>query len=125
MVIGIYCRFSVESSIKNQTKDSLTHQKEEGIKFCNKNGYEYKVYEDVDSRDVSFLDRKNGNRLLNDIEDKIIDGVWILREDRIGELSSAVEFKTILMKYSIKYFVLDIIIKDNVLFNQNSYVYLL
>ena len=107
MVIGIYCRFSVESSIKHQTKDSLTHQKEEGIKFCNKNGYEYKVYEDVDSRDVSFLDRKNGNRLLNDIEDKIIDGVWILREDRIGELSSAVEFKTILMKYSVKYFVLD------------------
>lgn len=105
MRVAIYCRFSVESSIKDQTKDSLTHQKEEGIKFCNKNGYEYKIFEDVDSRDVSFLDRKSGNRLLDDIEDKIIDGVWVLREDRIGELGSAIEFKTILMKYSIKYFV--------------------
>ena len=107
MKVAIYCRFSVESSIKDQTKDSLTHQKEEGIKFCNKNGYEYKIFEDVDGRDVSFLDRKSGNRLLNDIEDKIIDGVWVLREDRIGELSSAIGFKTILMRYSIKYFVDD------------------
>ena len=107
MRVAIYCRFSVESSIKDQTKDSLTHQKEEGIKFCNKNGYEYKIFEDVDGRDVSFLDRKSGNRLLNDIEDKIIDGVWVLREDRIGELSSAIGFKTILMRYSIKYFVDD------------------
>ena len=105
MKVGIYCRFSVESTDKNQYESSLEYQKTKGIEYCEKNGYDYKIYEDIEGRDVSFYKRRSGKFLMNDIEDGIIGGVWVLREDRIGELTSAVEFKTTLIKYNVKYFI--------------------
>ncbi len=105
MRIGIYSRFSVESNDEHQHQSSLENQKNEGIEFCKKHNYSYKVYSDINSRDILFDDRENGRLLIDDIVNKEIDGVWVLREDRIGEFNSSVPFKVILKKHNCKYFV--------------------
>jgi site-specific DNA recombinase len=44
MKVAIYCRVSSEEQASKGV--SLRDQKERGIEFCEKNGYEYEVFEE-------------------------------------------------------------------------------
>ena len=81
--LGIYVRTSVD---KENT--SIQQQKNEGLKFCKKNKFEYQIYEDVGKSGFD-IDKKEPfknlsglKNLLNDIEKKIIDKVWVWEHSR-------------------------------------------
>ena len=44
MKVGIYCRISSDSQSNNT---SIQYQKEEGMKFCLDNGFEYEIYSET------------------------------------------------------------------------------
>mgnify|MGYP003678248984 CR=1 FL=1 len=74
MVVGVYCRFSSDSN-KNQSNESISHQRSNGIDFCNRNGYTYRIYEDVISGGRLMEDRDGGSRLISDLQNNSIDGI--------------------------------------------------
>ena len=102
--MGIYVRTSIE---KENT--SIGQQKELGIKFCRKNKYDYQVYEDIgksgykiEDENDPFKNRQGLLKLITDIENKIIDKVWVYEHSRLSrnEYSSFVLFR-IFEKYNI------------------------
>jgi len=81
--LGIYVRTSVD---KENT--SIEQQKNEGIKFCKKNKFEYQIYEDVGKSGFD-IDKNNPfknlsglKNLIDDIEKKLIDKVWVWEHSR-------------------------------------------
>jgi DNA invertase Pin-like site-specific DNA recombinase len=85
-IMGIYVRTSIE---KEDT--SIDQQKQIGIQFCKKNKFEYQIYEDVgksgykiDDDNNPFENRPGFKKLLQDIEDKIIDKVWVFEHSRLS-----------------------------------------
>ena len=82
MKIGIYCRVSTE---EQKTKGiSIIDQEERGKKFCNKNDYEYEVFNDAGlSGELSPEERPELNRLIEMIYLKEIQGIFIVDFDRI------------------------------------------
>jgi DNA invertase Pin-like site-specific DNA recombinase len=56
--IGIYCRVS---SLKQTENTSLKNQKDNGIKFCKNNGYEYEIFSETVSGGKEFSDRNMFN----------------------------------------------------------------
>ena len=85
-IAGIYVRTSVD---KENT--SIDQQKELGVKFCKKNRFQYQIYEDIGKSGFEVEDEKNPfknrqgmKRLLNDIENKIVDKVWVYENSRLS-----------------------------------------
>ena len=105
MVIGIYCRFSkVVDDIQSQS--SLQHQLNNGKKYCEDNGFDYRVYSETISGGIKMDDRVEGSRLINDIELGVIDGVWVDKEDRLyRDFDETIIFKMLLKKHKIKYYI--------------------
>ncbi|NVK75892.1 MAG: recombinase family protein, partial [Oceanospirillaceae bacterium] len=105
MVIGIYCRFSKQID-DIQSQSSLKHQLSNGKKFCEEMGYDYRVYSETVSGGIEMSDRNEGKKLIDDIENGIIDGVWVDKEDRLyRNFDESIIFKIILKKNQIKYFI--------------------
>ena len=104
MVIGIYCRFS-KNIDDEQSQSSLQHQINNGKEFCDKRGYKYIVYSETISGKTEMSKRKEGNKLLNDIECGNVNGVWVDKEDRLyRNFEESIMFKVMLKKHNIKYF---------------------
>jgi DNA invertase Pin-like site-specific DNA recombinase len=105
-MLGIYCRTSVE---KDNT--SIEQQQELGIKFCNSNNFEYKVYVDEgksgfkisDDPVNPFSNRPSFTTLINDIKRKKITQVWVFDHTRLSrnQYASAIIFN-IFKKFKIK-----------------------
>ena len=107
MIIGIYCRFSKETD-NTQSQLSLQNQKDNGIKFCERNGYDYIIYSERISGNKELNERDEGKKLLEDIDDKKIDGVWVDKDDRLyRNFEESILFKLKLNKNKIKYYVSD------------------
>ena len=84
--IGIYVRTSVD---KENT--SIEQQIELGKKFCKKNKFDFEVYEDVGKSGFKIVDEKEPfknrpgmTKLIEDIENKNIDKVWVHSFSRLG-----------------------------------------
>jgi len=84
-VCGIYARTSIETD-----GTSIEQQIELGIKFCKANDFEYQVYQDAGKSGYKIYDdedpfkhRPAFTKLLSDIEDKIIDKIWVFEYSRL------------------------------------------
>jgi DNA invertase Pin-like site-specific DNA recombinase len=84
--IGIYVRTSID---KENT--SIDQQKKLGIQFSKKNKLEYQIYEDIgksgfkiEDEENPFKNRSGLTKLINDIENKIIDKVWVFEHSRLS-----------------------------------------
>ena len=76
-VLGVYCRIS-----NKRDNYSLGEQKRMGIEVCEKNGYDYKVYEEVKSGTKGIVGRRLFKEMMNLVEDGKLDGVVIYNVDR-------------------------------------------
>jgi len=82
---GIYVRTSIEKE-----NYSIEQQKKFGINFCKKNKFTYQVYEDIGKsgykidEDDPFKNRSGLTKLINDIENKIVDKVWVFEHSRLS-----------------------------------------
>jgi DNA invertase Pin-like site-specific DNA recombinase len=103
-ITGIYVRTSVETD-----GTSIEQQKKEGIKFCKKNKFEYQFYEDegksgfkIEDDENPFRNRQGLTKLITDIENRIIDKVWVYEHSRFSrnQYGSFVLFR-IFEKYKI------------------------
>ena len=107
MKIGIYCRFSSQND-KVGGVSSINHQKQNGIKFCESNNYDFTIYSDTISGGMLMEDRNGGNKLVNDLREDKVDGVWVDKEDRLyRNFNESVIFKKILIENNKKYYVGD------------------
>jgi site-specific DNA recombinase len=77
--IGIYCRVS---SLKQTENTSLKNQKDNGIRFCENNGWEYEIFSESVSGGKEFSDRNMFNILSDKLLDKELDGIWFNYWDR-------------------------------------------
>ena len=106
-MLGIYCRTSREVEIENST---ISQQRTAGIKFAEKNNFEYELYQDegksgfkISDDDLDpFNNRPEFTRLINDIKDGKIDKVWVWEHSRLSrnQYASAFIFK-VFVKYKI------------------------
>ena len=106
-MLGIYCRTSREVETINST---ISQQRTAGIKFAEKNNFEYEIYEDegksgfkISDDDLDpFNNRPAFTKLINDIKDKKVDKVWVLEQSRLSrnQYASAIIFK-LFEKYEI------------------------
>jgi DNA invertase Pin-like site-specific DNA recombinase len=101
--VGIYIRVSTQ----DQKVDgiSVEIQKDKGIKFCERNDWDYEIYDgDVgESRYKGRDERKDLNRLYNNIEDGIIDVLWVYNLDRfMSNLSEFFEWEEMIKKVSLE-----------------------
>lgn len=86
-MIGLYIRVSTAQQTDNY---SIPTQIERGIEFSKKAGDSFKIYQETGSGS-SITKRVEINRLLNDIENGLIDKVWVIESSRLTrELSDAI-----------------------------------
>ena len=83
-MLAIYCRVSTE---KQREKYSLPEQEKLGIEFAVKNGWEYKVYQDVMSG--AKIERAEFEELLLDIRDGVISKLFITELSRLDRAEEA------------------------------------
>ena len=76
-VLGVYCRIS-----NKRENYSLGEQKRMGIEVCNRNGFDYKIYEEVESGIKGKVGRKYFKEMMSLLEDGDLDGVVIYNVDR-------------------------------------------
>ena len=76
-VLGVYCRIS-----NKRDNYSLGEQKRMGIEVCDRNGFEYKVYEEVESGVKGKVGRKYFNEMMSLVESGDLEGVVIYNVDR-------------------------------------------
>lgn len=82
MKIGIYCRVSSEE--QKLRGISIIDQEKRGIAFCEKNGYQYEVFNDAGlSGELPPEERPQLNRMLEKIYLEEIGGVFVVDFDRI------------------------------------------
>ena len=79
MKIGLYLRVSTKNQKENS---SLQTQQILGEEFSKRFGYEYEIFEDVESGGK--LDRKELNRLLELCRNGELDGLWVYDNDRLS-----------------------------------------
>ena len=77
--IGIYCRVS---SLKQIENTSLKNQKDNGIRFCKNNGWEYEIFSESVSGGKEFSDRNMFDKLSLKLLEKKLDGIWFNYWDR-------------------------------------------
>ncbi|UUW11336.1 recombinase family protein [Flavobacterium plurextorum] len=81
--LGIYKRVSTDE--QNIKGISLDNQESRGIELAHKLGWEYKIYSDVGlSGKISFDKRPGLNKLLNDVGEKKIKGIFVFDLDRLS-----------------------------------------
>ena len=106
-ILGIYARTSIDTE-----GTSIDQQKNLGISFAAKNGLEYQLYEDngksgfkIDDDENPFKHRKGLTKLISDIENKIVNKVWVFEHSRLSrnQHSSYVLFR-IFEKHNITVF---------------------
>jgi site-specific DNA recombinase len=87
-MLGIYCRIS---QLKEEGKDRSIHdQKQLGIEFAQSIGSEYKVYIDEGvSGTLPVKERPQLVKMLEDIEEGIIDSVYVYMQDRLERSTRA------------------------------------
>jgi len=92
MIVGIYIRVSSQDQ-KNEGV-SVDVQKNMGIEFCERNGYEYRIYDkDLGKSSMKGREfRKDYSKLLDDIQNLTIQGVWVYSIDRL--MRDIVEFES-------------------------------
>ena len=85
-ILGIYVRTSID---KENT--SIEQQKKIGVNFSKKNKFEYQIYEDVgksgfkiEDDENPFKNRQGLTKLIDDIENKTIDKVWVYEHSRLS-----------------------------------------
>ena len=101
MKIGIYCRVSGVSQRENT---SLENQRNLGVDYCKRVGYEYEVFEDVESGGK--LDRKQFTKLIKQCREGVIKGIWVYDNDRLSrDVGVGVDIRKIITKYSLRLFV--------------------
>tara|TARA_R110000803_G_scaffold209271_1_gene278687 strand:- start:3056 stop:4708 length:1653 start_codon:yes stop_codon:yes gene_type:complete len=84
MVIGLYVR--VSSSQQIIEGESLETQIDNGKRFCNKNGYEYKIYNEG-SKSGGDRNRNTYNKLINNLREGVLDGIWVFSMSRLNRES--------------------------------------
>lgn len=101
MRIGIYCRVSTN---KQKDNESLGLQEKIGVDFCVKNKYKYEVYKDVVSG--AKVKRDGLNIIVDKINDKELDGIWLWNWDRlIREKRVMIFLEDLVMESKCKVFV--------------------
>jgi site-specific DNA recombinase len=99
--IGLYLRKS--SGIKKDNI-SIKLQLKNGIEFCKKMKFDYEVYDEVISG--GDIDRKEFNRMINDCENDVINGVWVFEFDRLSRnMENVLMFRNVCIEYDIKFWV--------------------
>jgi site-specific DNA recombinase len=89
--VGIYCRKS--SGVKEENI-SINKQIELGKSFCSNNNLEFEIYSEVISGKSLF--REEWNRMMKDILEKKINGIWVYMFDRLSRsLDSLIEFRNV------------------------------
>ena len=81
MVIGIYVRVSTNAQIIDG--DSLDAQRNNGIKFCKANGFEYTIFEDGGISGADTEKRDGYNEMVYQLRSGSIDGVWCVSTNRL------------------------------------------
>ncbi|MEO6174392.1 MAG: recombinase family protein [Flavobacterium circumlabens] len=82
-ILGIYKRVSTDE--QNIKGISLDNQEIRGIELAHKLGWEYEIYSDVGiSGKIAFDKRPGLNKLLNDVGDKKIKGIFVFDLDRLS-----------------------------------------
>ena len=103
MKVGIYCRVSSE---KQSDNTSLQSQMKLGVQFCERMGYEYEVFSEVESGTVDGNLRDEFKKLEEKLHSKELDGIWLWDWDRmIRELGVAVIFRDLIETTKCKLFV--------------------
>lgn len=99
-ISAIYCRVSTPK----QKKD-LENQKDTLVAFCNKNGIKISdVYSDIGSG-INF-DRKEFQRLLNDVIEHKINRIYVTYKDRLSRISFPM-FKNLFAQFNCEIIVLN------------------
>ena len=106
-ICGIYARTSIETD-----GTSIEQQKELGVKFCAGQDFRYQVYEDigksgykVDDDNDPFKNRPGIAKLIDDIENGLVDKVWVWEHSRLSrnELASYVLRKIFVKNKTVVY----------------------
>lgn len=84
MVIGVYVR--VSSSQQIVEGESLDTQIDNGRRFCVKSGFEYEIYNEG-SRSGGDKNRDTYNKLISDLRDGVLDGIWVFSTSRLNRES--------------------------------------
>ena len=118
MLVAIYVRVSSQDQ-KNEGV-SVDVQKNMGIEFCERNGYDYRMYDkDLGKSSMKGREfRKDYAKLVDDINTGIINGVWVYGVDRL--MRGIVEyefFKDLVLSNSIIVWERDIVLDWNVAMN--------
>jgi len=101
MRIGIYCRVSTKNQEDNSSLDS---QRELGIEFCKKKGFEYELYSDTVSG--TKVIRKDLEKLVDKLYRKKLDGFWLYNWDRLSrEKRVMIYFEDIVLETKCKIYV--------------------
>ena len=99
-ICGIYVRTSIE---KENT--SIEQQINEGVKFCKKNKFKYQIYDDIGKSGFKIENRPKFLKLIDDIENGIIDKIWVFEHSRFSREPeiSIILYKTIKKQSVIVY----------------------
>jgi DNA invertase Pin-like site-specific DNA recombinase len=119
MIVGIYIR--VSSQEQKNDGVSVDVQRNMGIDFCERNGYEYRIYDkDLGKSSMKGREfRKDYAKLVDDIQNGSIKGVWVYSIDRL--MRDIVEFEffksLVLSNSSFKFWEKDLLVDFNVAIN--------
>lgn len=101
MKIGLYLRVSTKNQKENS---SLQTQQILGEEFSKRFGYEYEIFEDVESGGK--LDRKELNRLLELCRNGELDGLWVYDNDRLSrDYDVSGDLRKIIVEFNLRMFV--------------------
>ena len=101
MKIGLYLRVSTKNQKENS---SLQTQQILGEEFSKRFGYEYEIFEDVESGGK--LDRKELNRLLELCRNGELDGLWVYDNDRLSrDYDVSGDLRKIIVEFDLRLFV--------------------
>jgi site-specific DNA recombinase len=107
MKIGIYARVSHRNQVEKGL--SLEDQIRRGIEFCEKNNFNYEIFEDGGfSGDLSIQERPGLNKLFNQITNKKgkeIDGIFVTEWERLTRNEEeGFYIKSLIVDKKLKYF---------------------
>lgn len=101
MKIGLYIRVSTKNQKENT---SLQTQQILGKEFSDRNGYEYEIFEDVESG--GNYNRKEFDRLKEGIRSGELDGIWVYDNDRLSrDIEVGVKISNLIIDNKCRLFV--------------------
>lgn len=119
-MIGIYLRVSSTNQVIDGM--SIEIQKNLGVEFARSLNLEYKIYEDLGKSGGSIEKRKEYQNLLFDIENGIINKLWVRDLSRLNrDLKNSMDFKIAIIKNKVDLFENGILI--NLDDNQSEFMY--